>query len=565
MSWTQEQIKAMKETQLQEEVLVPLFTAMGFQDVHVHQGTTEFGKDLVMWKPGGFGERVNFAVVAKAKDITGSVSGSAGAGTVANQIHQCFGRNFSDHVTGEEQRVNHVYVVNSHDITKEAIEAIRSLISNSERDRAVTYIDGDKLWKELEKYTPEKLIPGKLREIKEILDAASPDHRLVANTEGEVRIEPKHPGAIPPILTGNLVFPDTEEGRAKREEYERHISTGNPIIIPKQFIQDLKVPDFLAPYLTDITEGDYKLVVQSPTPPISLDIKAEMNCEDGQQAILEYVHLKAVQVGRDEITFNNDEQSVPWKVTMVFNRKEGRINFSVKIEFNNLNVKQASQGLHFLEAMAKGGLFRMEQVATGLDVTQPVPSGVYQAPSKKRIELVDKLVFIQEKTRIIIPFINGPVTIDDARTILNTAEEIEQGLVAIEAQPTTITTRDINWATMIAAFPDISTPQPFHIKYPEGREVEIMGIKIPLGPVIYSWDKVYITEDDLNQLKSDIDNYEEGKTIDIRLTPAEGCLARMIYLEWLSPELRQKLELTEEVDESTNTEGVSPPGDQTEG
>jgi hypothetical protein len=51
-----------KEDQLQKEVLVPLFNAMGFKDVTIHQGRSELGKDIVMWKPGDLGERVNYAV-----------------------------------------------------------------------------------------------------------------------------------------------------------------------------------------------------------------------------------------------------------------------------------------------------------------------------------------------------------------------------------------------------------------------------------------------------------------------------------------------------------------------
>src|SRR5712692_10700429 len=108
MALTKQQLLEMKEAELQSKVLIPLFKAMGYQDVQLHQGTTEYGKDIVMWKPGDFGNRVNHAVVVKAKTITGSVSGNSGSGTVASQIQQCFGRNYLDSLTGEEQRINQV-------------------------------------------------------------------------------------------------------------------------------------------------------------------------------------------------------------------------------------------------------------------------------------------------------------------------------------------------------------------------------------------------------------------------------------------------------------------------
>lgn len=36
----------------------------------IYQGTSELGKDIVMWKLGHLGERVNYAVVAKATRIS---------------------------------------------------------------------------------------------------------------------------------------------------------------------------------------------------------------------------------------------------------------------------------------------------------------------------------------------------------------------------------------------------------------------------------------------------------------------------------------------------------------
>jgi hypothetical protein len=41
MALTKEQLLKMDEATFQREVLIGLFTKMGFQDAHVHQGTTE--------------------------------------------------------------------------------------------------------------------------------------------------------------------------------------------------------------------------------------------------------------------------------------------------------------------------------------------------------------------------------------------------------------------------------------------------------------------------------------------------------------------------------------------
>jgi hypothetical protein len=75
MSITRAQLADMMEAQLQTQVLTPLFKAMGFQDVHLHQGSNEIGKDIVMWNPDDMDERVNYAVVAKAKSVSGKAAG----------------------------------------------------------------------------------------------------------------------------------------------------------------------------------------------------------------------------------------------------------------------------------------------------------------------------------------------------------------------------------------------------------------------------------------------------------------------------------------------------------
>ena len=86
----------MKEDELREQVLIPLFEAMGFRDVHhYHGGSQEKGKDIVMWKSGENRERVNYAVVAKAGKISGKASGSSSAGEALTQIQQCFNESYA--------------------------------------------------------------------------------------------------------------------------------------------------------------------------------------------------------------------------------------------------------------------------------------------------------------------------------------------------------------------------------------------------------------------------------------------------------------------------------------
>src|SRR6185295_17983487 len=110
MAITRAELSTMREDQLQKQVLVPLFVAMGFQDVTIYQGASELGKDIVMWKLGDLGERINYAVVAKAKKISGKAAGKSSAAEVRFQIEQAFGNPWPDTKTTELRRVDRCFV-----------------------------------------------------------------------------------------------------------------------------------------------------------------------------------------------------------------------------------------------------------------------------------------------------------------------------------------------------------------------------------------------------------------------------------------------------------------------
>ena len=126
---TRTKLGMMKEKELQRDVLVPLFEAWGFHDVEVHQGTTEVGKDLVMWRSGDLGERLNYAVVVKAKPISGKAAGKSSAAEVRFQIEQAFSSEWHDSKTTQVQRADRCFVVCSKEIKKEAICAIQGVLN----------------------------------------------------------------------------------------------------------------------------------------------------------------------------------------------------------------------------------------------------------------------------------------------------------------------------------------------------------------------------------------------------------------------------------------------------
>jgi hypothetical protein len=146
MPFTREQIEAMNETELREEILKPLLEAMDFQGVYIAHGSSELGKDIVCWKSDPWAGRLNHAVVAKAEDIRGTTTGTNSAAAVLTQVEQCFNEPYVDPQTAQEQKVDQCWVITSRRIIPTALPSIRGKLEKSNLDKLVLWIDGDKLW-----------------------------------------------------------------------------------------------------------------------------------------------------------------------------------------------------------------------------------------------------------------------------------------------------------------------------------------------------------------------------------------------------------------------------------
>jgi hypothetical protein len=328
---TRTKLATMKEKELQQDVLVPLFEAWGFHDVEVHQGTTEAGKDLVMWRPGDLGERLNYAVVVKAKPISGKAAGKSSAAEVRFQIEQAFSSDWYDSKTTQRQRADRCFVICSKEIKKEAISAIQGVLNASNLDKITRFIDGDELWHLVQQHTPERAVFAKLEELQHTLDAASPDYKLVAQTTGELIVEPRSAEKLPaePLLRVIVDFPDTEEGREAKEEFDRQVLTGEPATIASPYLTALEMADFLIPFLGQINPDHAKVVVQ-PSEIGATAVELSLESSDGSNTKLNFVELKGFG-GKEILTLHNQHQNVPYKFKMMVDFKQKRINVSFSI------------------------------------------------------------------------------------------------------------------------------------------------------------------------------------------------------------------------------------------
>lgn len=542
MSLTQKQLSEMNEDQLRTSILLPLFKAMGFLDVHhYHGGTLELGKDIVMWKPGDIDERVNYGVVVKASKITGRASGSSSAAEVRFQIEQCFSKPYSDPVTAQEQKINRCFVVSSKKITKEALNAIEGVLEESNLKNVTTFVNGDKLWELIEEYLPQRAVWEQLRQVQRVFDEANPHYRITVRTTKtgpKLSIEPKSPDSEtkhPISITGQFTFPETAEGQKMREAFDRHIKTGSPVTLTKEYIDHISIPDFLVPFLDPSGRGVSKLSLGSQRSHQTLLLKIVAEGDDGKVATLEYIHLEVMQAGTEEVTFANDRQPVPWKCQLVFNTKKKQFSFRYTVEFEAVYVKRALEAFQFQKIVSDGCVLKIEHLDTGFEMQkQKIPPGEITVPDPFWGELFEKLVFIQQKTQVPLILPNRELTDEDFRSIWIITEILKTGRGLFAPGVYTIET-DMKTAQMVLETFEGGELMPVSFGGIEAP-ISVLDIPIPLGPTNLNFEQAYIAEETLSALRDTLSTAKPEDAIKIHFTSSEGSKVRAEFLNWVPSE-----------------------------
>jgi len=144
-------IRFASEALLQQAIAGLLARLPEVSNVQILQSSQEFGKDIVFFIKGGFGERVLCACVVKNHKITGEVDSSKGARTILLQAQQAFDTSHFDGA-GNEERVQRVYVVTPSPILPATIASVRGRLS--ERSGQVVFIGGSDLFDLFRKHWP---------------------------------------------------------------------------------------------------------------------------------------------------------------------------------------------------------------------------------------------------------------------------------------------------------------------------------------------------------------------------------------------------------------------------
>jgi hypothetical protein len=148
-------LQSLKEDELRELVLIPLFGALGYSDIRSTHGILEAGKDIVFARVDPIEGSKYLCATVKAHRLSGSVSNSKAIREIYFQVKQALTEPFVNPTDGLSVAIDKAYVVTPFEISAQCIHSIRAELATGEGK--VAFIDGPKLLTLLERYMPSLL------------------------------------------------------------------------------------------------------------------------------------------------------------------------------------------------------------------------------------------------------------------------------------------------------------------------------------------------------------------------------------------------------------------------
>lgn len=215
------------------------------------------------------------------------------------------------------------------------------------------------------------------------------------------------------------------------------------------------------------------------------------------------------------------------------------------MRYSGANVFQALEGLRFERAMSKGGQLRMINLLTGfVGPTAHLAPGMYPSPDPVLSELIERLLFIQNKTNTLFTVPEGDISIDDVEAALDAARIIETGRDTLSMKDMTAR-GGVEYARKALEMFGGGEPKYMIWRPSEDRVVTILGVNVSLGPLVFLCNKTIITEEDQETIRRALESAaeeSEQQDIPVRFTPVDDSSVEALYPKWLPEEEAAALE-----------------------
>lgn len=402
-----------------DEVLIPYFRQLGYQFVRGYHGPNELGKDIVMYKNNGSGKRINYAVVVKAKRISGRATGDISE--ISTQVNQAFGSSYLDPETKKRLKVDKVIIANNHPIPPRSFDAIHSAINHYiER---VEFHDGNKI---MHNIIDNKMQIGLFPVISSCFDDIMDKYKLngisfkQVNNRKQIIIEPS-------LSTPNeLLKGSFSLNSLGNEKMNVLYKTGEKVTIYSDEIKNITLPKIWEELnFNNPDSSQYKIVIG---PSGRTNRKLILNLLDTNNNVINYEYLYVKNSGTDVISLKNDDPILSIKLDI--NIKEKNMStFNIQFrEYERISAYKLYKYEKLIFDICTAEEVVIIDEETGITFTtfkhnEKTDHYVY----KDRIELLKKLYSIQEYFNTVILIPNRSFSDDEVDQINKLYQIIQDG------------------------------------------------------------------------------------------------------------------------------------------
>jgi len=519
----EKKLALLKEDEFREDILIPLFKAMRFQNViNYHGGSKELGKDIIMWKEDELFIRQNYAVVVKVGQITGKIGGKGTFQTVATQVSQALNTTFLDEKTLEEQSIHKCIIVTNQFIKKEARDALFSILKENIDKHLITIFDLDNLIKNIIKYRIITITPD---DIFSLLEKANHDRTFkingLQNINGKKVISFGADKNIPPEKTDiklTFHFPNDKAGLDMEKKVKDFLDHGGPIDVPRKYVT-IDSPDFN----NEIgTESIAQISIGNIINPTTYYLKMEIDTNVGNSFSIPFLEFKKKFTGRKSFTLVCDFEPLVFTISIRI-EKDNKIhfNYTLKKDLYNYTMYELLLFEEFCLAISKGGKMYLYDIKTNIRV---LAFTIYPDTNNSRdnffLELFKKGTIIQQITNTLLYYPHNGFTQQDINDINNLFDIISNGYQKNIYTSVKFYLKDIEY---LKKYPNNNEIQNTNLIMRVDEKFTILNNIIDLGVVSYYFDKCFLNYQKISE-----------KNIEVKVSTNKDCPASVFYEKYFN-------------------------------
>ena len=418
-------------------------------------------------------------------------------------------------------------------ISQDAQRAVRADIDNDAYERHTIFWDADEVVEHLNRYLPERAIPGELEAVRQKLDTL--EHFTIASEvrpDGVLhRVEPKKDKVT--IAKGTFTFPNTPEGRAVQEDFDRFLEEGGVVAIPSLFIESFEQHEELAKVF-----GNEKPALIQLGPSISSAprlVRLEVEACEGPLTY-DRLALRLVKSGSRRSEFRTSTED-PFQITIVLeNLGPGRKRVSTDLRFKltGHSAQRARHAARVWHTIAEGATFKLVEAESGSPFLPPQSTPATDTLPADLVQYLDDLAFIEERLGWSLTF-SEHVTKRDLLDARELRQILESGSFVESFDTYTATITPYESVDFLAAFPPGETRW-LRIGTDEAAYT-LLDRTLELGPS-YATFVAMLTEEEHKRIADRLKTGAKDLTVTFRSVPGSEGL-RHHYRNYL-PEEQQE-------------------------